>query len=322
MQVDPVAISIDGKLIPPFYAQISIINPSLHYAAGVVFEGMRCNHSADESKNFIFRLDDHVDRFFESLKIEKIPAKFSKEGIKSAIRGVCMLSVIEKGHKDFYIRPHTYLEDKIMGLYQSKTPVHFAVESWVWDNYHGKSALENGARVWVSKYKKYANDPELERWRAKSSTNYGRYGVMEHNRAKDNGYDDALFEDSNGNIAEAASSNIFFAKNGKVMTPSKETAILFGITRRSVMELLSREYGPVQEVELPIEELFWMDEVFLTGTAARIVPVVSITDNDGRDHHIGDGKPGPITKKAYDLYMKAIRGELPEFNHWLTPVEE
>jgi len=132
------------------------------------------------------------------------------------------------------------------------------------------------------------------------------------------GYDEAILLNSQGYVAEGSGENIFIVKNGKAITPSLNEHILEGITRNAVITLLKKELL-VDVIERPIarSELYTADEVFLTGTAAEITPVIQI------DHvKIKNGEVGEITRQLQEVYFKAVRGEISRYKNWLTPVYE
>ncbi|HID65937.1 MAG TPA: branched chain amino acid aminotransferase, partial [Aquificaceae bacterium] len=130
------------------------------------------------------------------------------------------------------------------------------------------------------------------------------------------GYDEAILLNSHGYVAEGSGENIFIIKNGKAITPSLNENILEGITRNAVITLLKKELVvDVEERPIARSELYTADEVFLTGTAAEITPIVEI-DN----RKIGNGEIGEITKQLQDIYFRAVRGKIPRYKNWLTPV--
>ncbi|HLD89383.1 MAG TPA: aminotransferase class IV [Candidatus Nanoarchaeia archaeon] len=324
-------------------------DPNAHYGTGC-WEGIRCNDGN------IFRLDDHVNRLIASAKITHTPLpldwcrensvglitiikNFFRESFSQPINKIykCLneKEIQEKikegiilaakdhakktGENGFYIRPSIFLKYGEMSLDQSANTSTFRVVTWPWGDYHKENVINSGIDVIVSQYSKECGHPEF--MKAKTPPNYG-LSVMEKIDAKKKGYLDALFLNRDGSVAEATGANIFVVQNRKIYTPASDIPeILNGVTRDSVIQLLRSHEYDVTETTFRTNFMYEAEEVFLTGTASRVVPVVSITDVDGCKHVIGDGKPGTLTKKAYERYMSAIHGEIPSFRHWLTKVE-
>jgi branched-chain amino acid aminotransferase len=140
--------------------------------------------------------------------------------------------------------------------------------------------------------------------------------VLASAEAQRHGYDEAILLNESGHVAEGSSCNLFLVRNGKLITPSPADNILEGITRASILEIARRElHIPVVERTVDRTELYIADEVFLTGTAVEVAPVTRI---DGRE--IGSGQVGPFTAQLRDFYRVAVRGGMPAYDAWLTPV--
>jgi branched-chain amino acid aminotransferase len=133
--------------------------------------------------------------------------------------------------------------------------------------------------------------------------------------ANANGFDEAIMLNENGHVSEGSGENIFMVRDGRLITPTPADNVLEGITARSVMELAANELGvPILQREIDRTELYIADEVFMTGTAAHLTPVVEV---DRRP--VGTGRPGPITSKLSELFYDCIRGKSEKYQNWCTP---
>jgi len=141
-------------------------------------------------------------------------------------------------------------------------------------------------------------------------------GALAKSEAQLNGFDEAIVLTADGHVSEGSAENLFIVKDGALITPAITDNILEGITRRRLMEM-GREKLGVEVVERSIDrtELYSADEVFLCGTGAQISPVIEI---DRRP--IGSGRPGALTRQLSRIYFDAVRGRVPAYRDWLTPV--
>ena len=294
-------IWMDGKFINWADANVHILTHTLHYGTGA-FEGIRCYKT--KSGSAVFRLREHVDRLFDSCHILKIDPPFSHAEISKAI----IDSVKVNGLKECYIRPIVYIGYGAMGLYPKKNPIRVAIAVWPWGAYLGEEGIKNGVRVKVSSFA----------WNASltKSKTCGDYvnSTLSKREALSCGYDEALLLDSNGFVSEGTGQNLFIVRNGVLITPPLP-AVLEGITRNSIMEMARKEKIEVRETAFTRDEVYIADEAFFTGTAAEVTPVREV---DGRT--IGNGKPGPITKKMQGLFFKIVKGEVKAYKSWLTYV--
>ena len=298
-------IWMDGELVPWHEAKIHILSHVIHYGSGV-FEGIRC-YDTDRGPA-IFRLEDHIDRLFYSAKVYMMEIPYTKEELIEA----CKEIVRANGLRECYIRPLVYRGYGEMGVNPLKSPVNVAIIAWRWGAYLGE-ALQKGARVIISTWRRICSDvlPPM----AKTCGHYtnSQLAKME---AVLGGYDEALMLDINGYVSEGTGENFFMVKDGVLITPPPEASILLGITRDTVIKL-ARDMGyTVIERFISRAEVYGADECFFTGTAAEITPIVEI---DGRK--IGDGRPGPITRKLQAKYFEVVRGKDERYISWLTFVE-
>lgn len=295
-------IWVDGALVNWADASVHVLTHSLHYGLAV-FEGIRCYQGRKGSA--IFRLQEHVDRLFESAHIAMMEIPYDKKQVADAVIETVRVNKLEA----CYIRPLAYIGYGAMGLYPGDNPIHLAIAAWRWGTYLGEEGLTKGIRVKVSSFTRHHVNVSMTR--AKIAGNYVN-SILAKREVKLDGYDEAIMLDPDGLVAEGTGENIFIVRKGQIKTPPL-TSILEGITRHSVMQLACERNMPVIEERFTRDALYVADEVFLTGTAAELTPVREI---DGR--RVGCGTPGPVTTDLQDAFFKVVRGEDPAHEAWLT----
>jgi len=292
---------LDGRFINYEDAKVPILNHSLQYGSGI-FEGIR---SYRGDKTYIFRLDEHIDRFFNSMKIYNMPVKHSKEEIKEAIK-----ELIRKNNLgDSYIRPFAFYNDDRIGLSVVGKSLSIYIAAAEFGKYLGE---KESISVKTSSWRRI--NSAILPVKAKASGNYIN-SILANMEAKLSGFDEAIMLDQNGNVSEGSAENVFLVRKGVIYTPSISDSILEGITRDSVIKISKFLGYEVIETEIPREDIYISDEVFFTGTAAEITPVTNV---DGIV--IGDGKIGKITRELINFYSKVVRGHSEHFQSWLTEV--
>ena len=291
---------LDGEIIEYKEAKVPILTHSLQYGSGI-FEGIRAYDTVNGPA--IFRLDDHINRFFGSAKIYYMNLKFSSEEIKNAIINVVKANDL----KSCYIRPFAFYNDDSIGLSPFNKKISVFIAAVPFKEYLTEL---NGVRCKISSWKRISSN--ILPVKAKASGNYLN-SIIAHLEARYSGYDEAIMLAENANIAEGPGENIFIVKNRKVISPGTNSDILEGITRDTVLKI-SKDLGyEVLERDMHKEELYISDEVFFSGTAAEITPIVEI---DGIK--IGDGKPGNITLSIKERYMEIVHGKIKAYYNWLT----
>lgn len=305
MADDSKKIWMDGKFVNWADANVHILTHALHYGTGV-FEGIRCYNTKNGPA--IFRLQEHVDRLFDSCHIMKIILPFTPARIKKAITD----SVKINGLKECYIRPIVYIGNGAMGLYPKDNPVKVSVAAWSWGAYLGEDGIRNGIRVKTSSYSRHHINVTM----TKSKT-CGSYvnSYMAKAEALECGYDEAMLLDTNGLVSEGTGENIFIVRDNVLMTPPLPS-VLEGITRSSIIEIARKERIKFCEVNVTRDEVYIADEAFFTGTAAELTPIREV---DGRS--IGTGRPGPITRKLQDRFFSIVKGLSRGYDSWLTYVK-
>ncbi len=298
-------IWFNGRLVDWKDAKIHVLTHGLHYGTGV-FEGIRAYETVNGTA--IFRLTDHLKRLYRSAKIYFMDIPFTLDELREACKAV----VRENHLSSAYVRPIAFRGYGEMGLYPLNSPVDVAVAAWSWGTYLGDEGIRNGIRVKTSSFRRI--DVNTIPAGVKATGQYIN-SVLAKVEAKMAGYDEAVMLDSRGMVSEGSGENIFMARNSIVYTPSTSSGILEGITRDTVFHIVEDMGLKVVERDLTRVDFYYADEAFMSGTAAEVVPVVEM-DN----YKIGDGKPGPITRRIQEEFYRIVRGQSEKYSHWLEPV--
>jgi branched-chain amino acid aminotransferase len=291
----------DGKLVDESEARVPLLNHSLQYGSGI-FEGIRAYRTGHGIS--VFRLSDHVRRFMNTARIYRMNIGRNEEEISSAIKE----TVRANGPDEFYIRPFAFFNSESVSLVTDGMRVSLAVMTVKMAGYF-QEKIEKGIRCKVSSWKRI--NSSILPVEAKASGNYLN-SILGSMDARTSGYDEAIFTSGDGYIAEGAGQNIFMVKNGEIVTPGAESAILMGITRDSVIKIAMDRGMKVTERLILRDEIYSADEVFFAGTAAEITPIVSV---DGIP--IADGKPGKITREILNEYSSIVHGKSEKYRDWL-----
>ena len=295
-------IWMNGNLVPFKDAKVHVLTHALHYSTSI-FEGIRCYNTPNGPA--IFRLPEHVDRFFNSAKMYGMKIRYTKKQISDAIIKTVKASKL----KECYIRPLAYYGYGTMGLTPTLNKVDVSISCWEWKMGESKAGKVSGAKCKISKWIRI--DSRSQPMQAKSAANYSNAALARVEALK-NGYDEAIMLNYKGNIAEGSAENIFIVKNGMIKTPPLTADILDGITRNSVIRLIKSKKRKLVEKNITVNELLKADEVFMTGTAAEVKSVTKINKIT-----IGNGKPGKITKELQKSFMDVVMGKNSKFLSWL-----
>ncbi len=303
-----------GKLYKWNHPNIHVMSHALHYGTSV-FEGIRAYKTSKGPA--VFRLPEHMDRFFHSASILSMEVPYSKEEIIEAIKSV----IKENKFESAYIRPLLFYSFGNLGLVPKFSPVELTIGAWEGGAYLGEKA-EKGARVYITPWKR-VHHSQLE-MTAKLGGVYVQSTICGI-EARSLGYDEAVFLNLEGNIAEGPGENIFIVKEGVLKTNDKTESVLEGITRASVLEMaknlgIETRIGPMTK-----ENFLEADEIFFTGTAVEIAPVIRVADGSNpqvekKEYTIGSGKVGSITQKLAKTFNSAVRGNIKEYEKWLSYV--
>ena len=295
-------IWMNGKLVPFKNARVHVLTHALHYSTSI-FEGIRCYDTPDGSA--IFRLPEHVDRFFNSAKMYSMKMPYSKKKITDAIVNTVKANKL----KQCYIRPLAYYGYGTMGLTPTNNKVDVSISCWEWKMGESKAGKFSGAKCKISKWIRI--DSKSQPMQAKSAANYSN-AALARMEALNAGYDEAIMLNNKGHVAEGSAENIFVVKNGKITTPPLDADILNGITRDSAIKLLKSNKIKVIEKNIKISDLLKADEIFMTGTAAEVKSVTRVDKTK-----IGNGKIGEVTKELQDSFMDTVMGKNKKFRSWL-----
>jgi branched-chain amino acid aminotransferase len=298
-------IWMNGEFVAWEDAKVHVLTHGLHYGTGA-FEGVRCYDT--EIGPAIFRHQDHIDRLFKSSELYYMPVPYDREQIRSATLEL----VARNGFRACYIRPLVYRGYGTMGLFPLEAPVDVTVAAWEWGAYLGDEGKRTGIRAKVSSWRRISPDSLIPHAKATGQYLNSVLAKIESHKA---GYEEAILLDDNGHVCEGSGENIFIVVDGVIVTPPQTASILDGISRKSVIQI-ARDLGfEVVERDVGRAELYLADEIFLTGTAAELVPVRELDD-----HVIADGKPGEITLTVQAAYDDALHGRTERYREWLDPV--
>jgi branched-chain amino acid aminotransferase len=292
-----------GEIVPTEQAKISVMTHALHYGTAV-FEGIRGNWNAADDCHYLFRMREHFERLDLSSRVMMLEQRYP-------IDQLCDVAVelVERSGftEDVYLRPLVYTSAEQLGV-----------------RLHN---LEHDTLIFVTPFPAYL--PESARcqtstWRRVDDTGIparakvtGIYAnsALAKTEANLNGFDEAIMLNVDGHVSEGSGENIFMIRRGKLITPAPADNILEGITAATVVQVAREELGiDVVERQIDRSELYVCDELFMTGTAAHLTPVVEV---DRRP--VGSGRPGPITSRLSTLFYDIIRGKSAKYRHWCTP---
>ena len=293
----------DKKYILTEKAKVPITTHAIHYGTSI-FEGIRAYWNG---KNLhVFRLDEHVKRFRRSGQFYNISLNYSDKVISDAIIGICKKNNIKKS---CYIRPFYFVGDYGINLHVTeKAPTNVAIFTFPFGDLFNKNGITAGVASW----RKFSDTSTPTQ--AKMGGNYLN-SIIATQEAKRNGFDEAILLDHNGNVSEAPGENIFIVRDGQLLTPSLASSALEGITRDAIIKIAKDLDIDFIERDIARSELIISDEIFLTGTAAEIIPIISMDSKK-----IGNGKPGDITKKMMQEYTDIVMNKNNDYVQWLTSV--
>ena len=299
-------IWMNGSVMPWDDAQIHVSAHGLQYGTGV-FEGMRAYDTPEGPA--IFRLDAHMRRLKASAEHYEIDIPYSVEQLCDA-----SLEVIRaNGLENAYLRPIAFFDSYSFSVWPKDCPVTTAIIA-VPGRAYLQGGPEHGVRVMISSARRI--DSSVLQPHVKACGHYMN-SVRAVQEAIRNGYDEAILLNNLGDVAEGSGANLFVVKNGTVITNDRDASIVMGITRDSVIQI-ARDLGLPMEIRpISVADVREADELFFSGTAVEATPIKSVDDRT-----LGDGSPGPITRRIQATYFDAVHGRLPEYRHWLSFVRQ
>lgn len=294
-------IWMNGKLVNWDDAKVHVLTHAMHYGSSW-FEGIRCYDTTRGSA--VFRLDAHLRRLSDSCKMYRTELPYTQKQLTDAVKETIRANKL----KACYIRPLAYRGYGEPGVNPFGSPVDVMIAVWEWGSYLGDEALKQGIDVGVSSWNRPA--PNTLPTMSKAAGNYLSSQLIKM-EALLAGYAEGIALDVKGYVSEGSGENIFVVRENMIYTPPLIAAILPGITRVSVMKLAEDAGFRLVEGSIPREMLYVADEIFFTGTAAEITPVRSVDKIP-----VGDGKPGPITKRLQEAFFDVVRNANDKY-HWL-----
>ena len=297
----------EGKIVPIAKAHVNIQTNALQYGTAV-FGGVRGYYNAKGTFISLFRLEDHMTRFLNSLKILGESIEYSKEDLIDIT-----IKLLQKNapETDTYVRPFAYAGSlSLTPNLERDNPFFFAEYMIPLGDY---LPTDKGVTTCVSSWRRISDNAIPSR--AKITGGYIN-SALAKKEANSNGFDEAIFLNEAGHVAEGSAMNLFIVRDGVLITPSKTEDILEGITRRSVLRLAQDRGIPVEERTIDRSELYVADEAFFCGTGAQVAWIKEV------DHRkVGTGKRGKIAGTIQDLFFRVVRGEEEQYEHWCTKIK-
>ncbi|MGH2889961.1 MAG: branched-chain amino acid transaminase [Solirubrobacteraceae bacterium] len=296
----------NGELVAWESAQVHVLTHGLHYGTSV-FEGERCYETAEGPA--IFRHHDHLRRLLASAELYYMPVLYTLQELRAATHEL----IAANGLSECYIRPIIYRGYGQMGLNPLDCEVSVSIAAWPWGAYLGEGSATRGVRAKVSSWRRISPDSLIPH--AKASGQYLN-SVLAKVEATKAGYEEAILLDAHGFVSEGTGENVFAVRDGVIVTPPQTAGILDGISRRSIIRIANDLGYEVVERDIARAELYLADEVFLSGTAAELVPVRELDD-----HTIGEGGSGTVTRAIQTVFIDALHGRDDRYREWLDVVK-
>lgn len=294
-------IWMNGKLVPNEQAVLPVNSAAVFYATNV-FEGVRAYWNKEDDELYCFRLDEHFTRFRESLKMMRMEIEYSDEDLTNAIRETLKGNDL---HEDIHMH---------MVAYVLAPGLDVTGPTGVYINPRRRTSTTDGMHCDVSSWVRTSDNAIPIRLKSGSNYQNGRLATLQ---SKANGYDQPIFLNKEGHVAEGTGASLFMVRKGRLVTPPVTADILESITRTTLMEYICPEmFGmSVQERDIDRTELYVADEAFFCGSGYEITPILSIDR-----FQLGDGNVGPITSRLMRAYMDIVRGVDKSYPEWRTPV--
>lgn len=296
---------MNGRLVEFEKATVHVLAHALHYGSGL-FEGIRCYKTPQGPA--VFRLPEHVQRLENSCKVYRMDIPYDARELTDAV----FEAIRSNGLEECYIRPIVFRGFGTAGINPLKSPVETVIAVWPWGRYLGDDAINDGVDACISTWRRtgVGGSPAL----AKATGNYLNSQLIKM-EAVNNGYAEGIALDTTGYVSEGSGENLFLVQDGVAYTPPVSSAILPGITRNCVITFLEEWGIKVRREPIPRGMLYTCQEAFFTGTAVEVTPIRSVDRMP-----VGDGKPGPITRRVIQEYLSMTRGEIEDRHGWLSYV--
>jgi branched-chain amino acid aminotransferase len=304
--LDDLICYFEGDWVAMRDAKVSIMTHAFMYGTAT-FEGIRAYWNPEQGRLYGLRMREHVERIRQSCRILLMTDVPSVDELMRLIVETVRRNQFKQ---DAYIRPSFYKSTKAIGVRLHDLENQLYIVTVPFGDYINTDA---GVRVMTSSWRRNADEALPARGKI-----VGGYVNMafQKSEAEMNGFDEAIVLTASGHVNEASAANVFVVRDGVALTPPVYDDLLEGVTRKALLELLENEGIPTEVRSIDRSELYVADEMFLCGTGVQISPVVEV------DHRpVGSGEVGPIARLVRDRYFDAVRGRLPEYSHWLTPIE-
>ncbi len=295
-----------GSIVPYAEARVGVLTHALNYGTGC-FAGIRGYWNTEEQELFVFRPHDHFRRFLESARLLDMTLPYSVADLTEALLSLLRTELFRE---DCYARPLAFYADESIGVRLHNLTPEVSIVAMPYGRYVEN---EEGVHATISSWRRVDDNMIPARGKITGSYVNSAFAKTDAQRA---GFDEAIVLNHDGHVAEGSAENFFLVKNGTAITAPVTDNVLEGITRRSVMDLLSKVLGvPVVERSIDRTEVTLADEAFFCGTGVQIAAVTRV------DHRpIGSGRLGPTVAALRDLYFDVVRGKRPEFRNWCHPV--
>jgi branched-chain amino acid aminotransferase len=304
--LDELICYFEGAYVPMGEAKVSVMTHAFMYGTAT-FEGIRAYWNEDHGRLYGLKLREHVERIRQSCRIllmENVPSVDELTGL--------IVETVRRNdfREDAYIRPSFYKSTRAIGVRLHDLENELYIIALPFGNYID---TESGVRIMTSSWRRNADEALPARGKI-----VGGYVNMafQKTEAELNGFDEALVLTAGGHVNEASAANLFVVRDGVAITPPVSDDLLEGVTRKAILEILANEGIPTETRSIDRSELYVADEALLCGTGVQVSPVIEV------DHRpVGSGQIGPIARLVGERYFDAVRGRLPEYSHWLTPIE-
>jgi branched-chain amino acid aminotransferase len=295
-----------GEFVPLEQAKVSVMTHAFNYGTAV-FEGIRGNWNADTEELYLFKVREHIQRLRQSATIMRLSLKYSDDQLVDTVRELAE----RNGYReDVYIRPMVYKSSEVVGVRMHNLDDDFLLFVTPFGAYLDPDA---GARCATSSWRR-VDDNSIPA-RAKVNGLYVN-NALAKTEAQLNGFDEAIMLNQDGHVSEGSGENIVIVRRGRLISPAPQDNILEGITLDTALQIAQQDLGlEVERRSIDRSELYIADEIFMTGTAAHVTPVVEVDRVP-----IGNGRPGPISSRLQQTYFQMITGRLPQYADWLMPV--
>lgn len=296
----------EGQIVPFEDAKISVMTHSFNYGTGV-FGGLRAYWNQEEEQLFIFRPQDHFERFIQSAGLMRIHLPYSADELVDTL---AELLRAEGYRENCYVRPLAYKSTEMIGVRLHDVDDNFTMFAIPFGAYIEN---EDGAHVCFSAWRRV--DDNAIPARGKIIGAYANSALIKSDAILA-GYDEALVLNQEGHVTEASAANIFVMRKGVAYTPPVQSDVLEGIVRRTLIELLRNDLGiEVIEREIDRTEIYIADEILLCGTGVQVAAITRVEHRP-----IGSGCMGTVTRQVRDLFYDAVSGRIEKYREWLTPV--